>query len=44
MRERELENWGHLKSGDCHQRFLTPSKADSFFFPSGFYDLDHVSV
>lgn len=31
MRERELENWGHLKSGGCHQRFLTPSKSHSFF-------------
>lgn len=31
MRERELENWGHLKSGDCHQKFLTQSKAYSFF-------------
>lgn len=24
MRERESESWGHLKSGDCHQRFLIP--------------------
>lgn len=32
MRERELENWGRLKSGDCHRRFRTPSKASSFFF------------
>lgn len=31
MRERELESWGHLKSGGCHQRFLTPSKSHSFF-------------
>lgn len=31
MRERESENWGHLKSGGCHQRFPTPSKAHSFF-------------
>lgn len=31
MRERELENWGHLKSGGCHLKFLTQSKAYSFF-------------
>lgn len=30
MRERESENWGHQKSGDCHQRFLTLSKTYSF--------------
>lgn len=44
MRERELGNWAHLKSGDCRQRFLTPSKAQAFFFPSSLYDTGCASV
>lgn len=44
MRGRGLESWAHPKSGDFRQRFLTPSKAYSFFFPSGFYDINYTSM
>lgn len=42
MRERELENWGRLKSGGCHQKFLTQSKAYSFFML--FYNINYIPV
>lgn len=42
MRERELENWGRLKSGGCHQKFLTQSKAYSFFM--FFYNINYIPV